>query len=167
MKTFRRIGALLLLVFVSMCGFTACSSDDDPEEQQQNKYPLVVAMSYTPSRDLLNVADIKVTYTDGNGQKQTETINGKFEKTVTVQTYPIRVGYEVSATLKSSYVQKESYDITYVSTINITKNGSPVAARPMSGKSLGVTDVEKMLQRGSLNIKSYFDFDSEGNYVTE
>ena len=43
---------------------------------------------YEPSEDLLAVADIKLTYTDGYGQKHTEAVKKKFEKSVIIVTFP-------------------------------------------------------------------------------
>ena len=113
------------------------------------------------------MADIKLTYTDGYGQKHTEAVKKKFEKSVIIVAFPINAGYEVSVTPKTSYEKKESYNIAVKEWVNITRNGIPVTGLPKSVKLLGVTDIEGLLRKGTLNKKTYFHFNAEGEFVAE
>ena len=155
MKPFRKIYSLILFSFACLLGLNACSSDEEGTEPPQKEDQLVMAISYEPSEDLLAVADIKLTYTDGYGQKHTEAA------------FPINAGYEVSVTPKTSYEKKESYNIAVKEWVNITRNGIPVTGLPKSVKLPGVTDIEGLLQKGTLNTKTYFHFNAEGEFVAE
>ena len=107
MKSFRKIYSLILFSFACLLGLNACSSDEEGTEPPQKEKQLVMAISYEPSEDLLAVADIKLTYTDGYGQKHTEAVKKKFEKSVIIVAFPINAGYEISVTPKTSYEKKE------------------------------------------------------------
>lgn len=166
MKPFRKIYSLILVSFACLLGLNACSSEEGTEPPQKEDQ-LVMAISYEPSEDLLAVADIKLTYTDGYGQKHTEAVKKKFEKSVTIVAFPINAGYEVSVTPKTSYEKKESYNIVVKERVNITRNGIPVTGLPKSVKLPGVTDIEGLLRKGTLNTKIYFHFNAEGEFVAE
>ena len=167
MKPFRKIYSLILFSFACLLGLNACSSDEEGTEPPQKEDQLVMAISYEPSEDLLVVADIKLTYTDGYGQKHTEAVKKKFEKSVIIVAFPINAGYEVSVTPKTSYEKKESYNIAAKEWVNITRNGIPVTGLPKSVKLPGVTDIEGLLRKGTLNTKTYFHFNAEGEFVKE
>lgn len=166
MKPFRKIYSLILFSFACLLGLNACSSEEGTEPPQKEEQ-LVMAISYEPSEDLLAVADIKLTYTDGYGQKHTEAVKKKFEKSVTIVAFPINAGYEVSVTPKTSYEKKESYNIAVKERVNITRNGTPVKGLTNSVKLPGVTDIERLLRKGTLNKKTYFHFNAEGKFVAE
>ena len=167
MKSFRKIYSLILFSFACLLGLNACSSDEEGTKPPQKEDQLIMAISYEPSEDLLAVADIKLTYTDGYGQKHTEAVKKKFEKSVIIVAFPINAGYEVSITPKTSYEKKESYNIAVKEWVNITRNGIPVKGLTNSVKLPGVTDIERLLQKGTLNKKTYFHFNAEGEFVAE
>lgn len=167
MKPLKNLYAFILIAFACLLGLSACSSDEEPPKPPQEKDQLVMAISYKPSEDLLAVADIKLTYTDSYGQKHTEAIKKHFEKAVIILTFPINAGYEVSVTPKASYEHKENYNIMVNEWVNITRNGIPVTGLPKSVKLLGVTDIEGLLRKGTLNTKTYFHFNAEGEYMGE
>lgn len=105
-------------IFLSV-GFTACSSDDDDNnngntpgasEAITGKFTL----DFTVSEDLLNVADVNVTYTDENGRDVTETLSStEFQKTVTYTKLPVTAKYSIKATLKSTYATKDKYNLGF------------------------------------------------------
>lgn len=165
MKTLQRI-FLPLLTFAATCaGFTACSSDDSEPEKPAPTPQIQAAIKYTPSQDLLNTADIKLTYTDGYGTKHTDNVTGPYEKTISVSQLPARVGYEVSLTPKASYETKESYNISVISSINITNNGTPVTAHSNNVKSLGVHNLEGLYSGSKLNFSDYYDLNEKGELI--
>ena len=140
MKPFRKIYSLILFSFACLLGLNACSSDEEGTEP---------------------------TYTDGYGQKHTEAVKKKFEKSVIIVAFPINAGYEVSVTPKTSYEKKESYNIAVKEWVNITRNGIPVTGLTNSVKLPGVTDIERLLRKGTLNTKTYFHFNAKGEFVAE
>jgi hypothetical protein len=98
---------LTMLAAIMFCGFTvtamsACSSDDDKTETQQEQ---AVKMFYVVevSDDVLKVADVEVNYVDQTGAKQKEVMTSKeWIKALDTKTLPLTEGLWARITPKSA-----------------------------------------------------------------
>ena len=96
-----------MLAAIFICGFTvtamsACSSDDDKTETQQEQ---AVKMFYVVevSDDVLKVADVEVNYVDQTGAKQKEVMTSKeWIKELDTKTLPLTEGLWAKITPKSA-----------------------------------------------------------------
>lgn len=88
----------IAMVFACLT-LSSCSSDDD----DQNVASQTVAFQCVANDALLEFANLTVTYTDANGNTQSERLTGTFSKTITVTKFPLEGSFKVKATLKSSF----------------------------------------------------------------
>lgn len=114
MKTFKKTLTMAFLATGLIAGFSACSSDDDNET---NTTYGKINFNYTFSDDMLNVCDIKISYLDSDGKtRKTETItSNSFSKEIRYKSIPLTAKDTLFMDLKSSYTQKDNYNIKFTS----------------------------------------------------
>ncbi len=104
--------SLLCMVAMSVVA-TACGGDDDPTNPPTDNKVSYVDFTYDMEFDsqLLSLCNVSVTYTDGNGNSQTEQVTAnEWAKTVRANAVPATLKRTVNITLKSTPVAGSKYD---------------------------------------------------------
>lgn len=106
--------ALLVLLYGAVFSFTACSNDDDPNDDPNAKRQYVPKFEFTASvtPDLFDVADITVIYQDVNGVRVSEKITSRtWSKSIEGKSLPASAGCIYQFTKKTGFVPTKA---TYV-----------------------------------------------------
>ncbi len=115
--------SLIIGIAMVFAGLTlsSCGSDDNDD---QNVSSQTVSFECKANDVLLEIADLTVTYTDANGNTQSERLTGSFSKTITVSKFPAQGTFKVNATQKSSFdtdkVMGKTATLTYTYTCGVT-----------------------------------------------
>lgn len=120
--------AMTLMAAVAVVCFASCNKSDDNGgiTPDSSSYYGEMHIKLTVSQDVLNVANIKITYTDANSKEQTEDLTSTtFTKDIKFASLPAKAKYKVSYTAKEN-VSKNEF------TISINDESS---ARKTDGKS--------------------------------
>lgn len=153
MKKISQILSSLTAVLIALCAFTACSSDDDTPEDKPKGNEITIAVNYEPNEDLLLVSDITFTYSDGVNPSVSVPVTGKLEKTFKITKFPCTATYRIELTPKSNIEKKESYNLISSGSVNITNNGKPVTAQKLGLRSMGIKDIDGLIQKD--HLKNY------------
>ncbi len=109
------ISAFSLLCMIAMSVVvTACGGSDDPSSDPTDSKVNSVEFTYEMEFDnqLLSLCNVSVTYTDGNGNSQTEQVTAnEWSKTVRANAVPATLKRTVNLTLKSAPVAGSKYDL--------------------------------------------------------
>lgn len=99
---------------------SSCGDDDDPNEASQT-----ISFECEANDVLLEFANLTITYTDANGNTQSEPLTGSFSKSITVKKFPAQGSFQVKATLKDSFdadkVLGKTPSLTYTYICGVTK----------------------------------------------
>lgn len=123
---------LVMMLMASVWGtFAACSSDNEEASEPQTITAKAV-YSFTPTADLVSVADVTISYADAAGATQTVTCTSATEWTVTIEkTAPCSFsGFTVKTAMKSGVtLDKTGYELGYtykytVSSTNARMDGA-------------------------------------------
>ena len=109
------ISALMAFVCMLAAGvvLASCSSDNDDKKTDGGK-ATHVAFTYalTFDKNTLGIADVNVTYTDGNGKETTEQVKDtEWSRTVTSNSIPATFALKTSVTLKGQPDASRTYDV--------------------------------------------------------
>lgn len=108
------------LIAMSCILFTACSDDDDNSTVTPEKGTFknaTLTLSYEVTQDLLDIANIEITYMDETGKIATEPMSStKWSKAITSTILPFSAGYKVNITRNSAELSKETYTIGFGNT---------------------------------------------------
>lgn len=147
MKKIMKMMAMALVAVAMTVGFAACSSSDDDNNGGGGSQSITgkLNINYTFSDDLLAIADIQVTYIDSDGKTtKTETITtSPFKKEITYNSLPVTTSYTLQATLKSSYPEKDKYNISI-------QNGSIISSTAGAFKTGGTKGQETTVKKENI-----------------
>lgn len=107
--------SLVLFVAMLVCGgFTACSDDEEGGPEEEVKTTGKFDFSFSLGDDLLELANVEVTFIDAAGKKTTEEVTAfPWKKTVTFENVPVTVGYKVNVTAKTGIeLTKDKYQVS-------------------------------------------------------
>jgi hypothetical protein len=103
--------AAVALLAVAMC-FGSCS--DDKSSSNPKAQMAAFIFHFDVSSDLLEVADITITYKNADGKVTTTALTtDTWEKSTTLSSFPATAGYKVTVTRKSNELSKSTYTIGY------------------------------------------------------
>lgn len=155
MKKIMKMMAMALVAVAMTVGFAACSSSDDDNNGGGSSQSLVgkLNMNLTFSDDLLAIADIQITYTESDGQtKKTENITtNTFKKEITYNSLPVATSYTLQITKKSSYTEKEKYNLSI-------QNGSSISSTRGDGTINGLKENNKSVTTSGVKNENLDDF---------
>lgn len=153
---------------------TACGGDDDSSsEEQSGNNPAYVEMTFTfwGTQDMLDIADMTVTYNDGTGTK-TETVTTKdWVKTIKAA-LPVTLKFERKGDLKKGVTLNDDQNYSFVTSHYVkysvlTANGATKkfgnAGSTGKANSLSGNKVSSAITSGQLNNSYSYDFDKDGN----
>lgn len=159
----------LVFVFLISCSvvtFTACSSDDDGEEDV--KKTSTITYSYEVSENLLSVADVTISYADANGQTVEEVLTSTTWKKSVTMTYPCTFsGYTVTMSMKDVTLSEETYTIECKHNVSVVRDGN-IAVRSFTTtdkKACRADALERYLTDMSGKTYGTCSLDAEGKYV--
>lgn len=96
-------------IVLAMVAFSSCNSDDEPDTP-----PAVETLvQYQWSDDLLQVAEVWVTYSDFGGRKHREQVrnNNYWNHYEGSQTFPVSNNYQIEIVPREMEYMQESYDL--------------------------------------------------------
>jgi len=174
-KILMTLAAVLCCVMTTTV-FTACGGDDDDNgnTQKSDNTPAYAEMTFTfwGTQDMLDIADMRVTYNDGTGDK-TETVSTvDWVKTVKAA-LPVSFKFERKVTLKEgvtlsddrtySYINAFTYDCWVKTangtTLNFYSNEGSSKPKPSNQKG---SKVNEFITSGRMNKTHTYDFDKDG-----
>lgn len=120
----------LLLMLTAMFAFSSCSDDDgDPGSDLPKDLGATVYYEIERLGDQLLVADVTVTYVDGNGNEQTEAVTSvPWKKEVDVEELPFDAHMEIRYAKKEGITfDKEEYVLNGACRITIIPNDQSVS----------------------------------------
>lgn len=169
-----------LAALTAMCAmtmttvFTACGDDDDDNTKQPDNTPAYVEMTFTfwGTQDMLDIADMTVTYNDGTGNKTETVTTVDWVKTVKAA-LPVSFKFERKVTLKEgvtlsddrtySYINAFTYDCWVKTangtTLNFYSNEGSSKPKPSNQKG---SKVNEFITSGRMNKTHTYDFDKDG-----
>ena len=154
--------------------FTACGSDDDSStpEEQSGDTPAYVEMTFTfwGTQDMLDIADMKVTYNDGTGDKTETVTTANWVKTVKAA-LPVSFKFERKVTLKEGITLNDDQTYSYVNThsveyavLNAKGKGIKSGTAGSMGQPNGLkgSTINSVITSGRMNASHTYDFDKDG-----
>ena len=173
MKKFLMTLAAVLCCAMMTTTLTACGGDDSNTPEEPDNTPAYVEMTFTfwGTQDMLDIADMTVTYNDGTGAK-TETVTTKdWVKTIKAK-LPASFKFERKGDLKAGVTlsNDQNYSFTtshYVQYKVLTANGttrkSGTAGSIGKPNSLSGDKVSYSITSGQLNSSYSYDFAQDGS----
>ena len=176
MKKFLLLIAAILCCAMTTTVFTACGDDDDDNgnTEKPDNTPAYAEVTFTfwGTQDMLDIADMTVTYNDGTGEKTETVTTVDWVKTVKAP-LPVTFKFERTVTLKENVTLSADQTYAYVNNHEtqyrvLTKDGSVLNAgtkgslgRPSTTNLKG--DKLNLVITEGLMDKSYtYDFDKDG-----
>lgn len=114
MKKTNLLKVLMAFVCVLFAGFAlaSCGDDDDPETPDKKATHAEYKYIMNVSQATLDIVNVSITYTDGNGTEQTEQVTSPtWSKTVTCKSLPANFVRTVTLTPKITPDASTKYDI--------------------------------------------------------
>lgn len=175
---------LLLLAAILCCAmtttvFTACGDDEDdggngktPEQPDNTPAYAEMAFTFWGTQDMLDFADMTVTYNDGTGDK-TETVTAvDWVKTIKAP-LPVSFKFERKVTLKENVTLSSDQTYAYINSHEaayrvLTANGTVIKGgtvghlgRPASTNLRG-DKINMVITSGRMNASFTYDFEKDG-----
>ena len=175
MKKFMMTLAAVLCCAMTTTVFTACGSDDDdnsttPEKPDNTPAYAEVTFTFWGTQDMLDIADMTVTYNDGTGDK-TETITTvDWVKTVKAA-LPVSFKFERKVTLKEGVTLSDDQTYSYVNAHQVrysvmtakgTKIKSGTSGSTGNPNSLKGDKINLVITSGRMDTSHSYDFDKDG-----
>mgnify|MGYP002522603171 CR=1 FL=1 len=115
MKHFTKLLAAVALVAAVCVGFASCGDDNKGDEPKpSSKLTLINTFKFSASADFVELADIKVDYTDFAGVKHTKAVAaGDNVIKFSTATFPASSSFAITVTPKTAELVKEKYDVAY------------------------------------------------------
>lgn len=172
-KNLMTLAAVLCCAMV--CFFASCQknggSSTTPEEQPDNT-PAAVEMTFTfwGTQDMLDFADMVVTYNDGTGDKTETVTTVNWVKTIKVA-LPVTFKFARKVTLKDGVTLNDSQAYSYVNAHQVkysiqTANGKKIKSGTAGGSgspnSLKGSKINAVIKEGRLDSSHTYVFDKEG-----
>ena len=146
---------LLVAVFTSMA-FVSCGDDDD--NSTSKKTSQYVNYTFNPTDDFKALFDFTVTYTDANGNEQTEAITTfPYTKYFTVTKFPASGKFVINVTPKAEYEAKDKYTIGWSTLLKTDgRNGTGGV------NGLSMTHDRAVEYFNKITISSSWEFNADG-----
>ena len=167
LKKYFNSAVAVMLLLVTATVNVACSSDDDEEDKggSQKVYVKTVKMSATvePTADLLNLADITLSYTDDQGANVTQAVTSekqtlnaeitKFPANGTV-TYTLKLKTNANIDASKAYKLSKGVKINLTSFMSDGKKGGFYASGSPSTQAIPGNKVEEWLSENAAKTYS-------------
>lgn len=168
--------AAVLCCAMTTTVFTACSSSDDDDNsntQKSDNTPAYAEVTFTflGTQDMLDIANMTVTYNDGTGDKTETVTTVDWVKTVKAA-LPVSFKFERKVTLKEGVTlsddQTYSYTIKHQTKFNVTtakgtsiKSGTSGALTKETNSVKG-SKLNAVITSGLMDASYTYDFDKDG-----
>ena len=165
LKKYFNSAVAVMLLLVTATVNVACSDDDEDKGGSQKVYVKTVTMSATvePTADLLNLADITLSYTDDQGANVTQTVTSekntlnaeitKFPANGTV-TYTLKLKTNANIDASKAYKLSKGVKINLTSFMSDGKKGGFYASGSPSTQAIPGNKVEKWLSENATKTYS-------------
>ena len=165
LKKYFNSAVAVMLLLVTATVNVACSDDDEDKGESQKVYVKTVQMSATvePTADLLNLADITLSYTDDQGANVTQAVTSekntlnaeitKFPANGTV-TYTLKLKTNANIDASKAYKLSKGVKITLTSFMSDGKKGGFYASGSPSTQAIPGNKVEKWLSENATKTYS-------------
>lgn len=168
--------AAVLCCAMTTTMFTACGGDDDdsttPKEQTDNTPAFAeVTFTFWGTQDMLDIADMTVTYNDGTGEKTETVTTANWVKTIKAA-LPVSFKFGRKVTLKEGVTLSDEQTYSYVNAHYIeyqvlTAKGTKVkfgTSGSPTGKanSLKGDKINAVITSGRLDASHTYNFDKDG-----
>ena len=174
MKKFMMTLAAILCCAMTTTVFTACGGDDDantPEQPDNTPAYAEVTFSFWGTQDMLDIADMTVTYNDGTGNK-TETVTSvDWVKTVKAA-LPVSFKFERKVTLKAgvtlnddqtySYINKHKTIYRVTTAKGTTLKSGTSGALTKEALNVKGNKINAVITSGLMDASYTYDFDKDG-----
>ena len=160
LKKYFNSAVAVMLLLVTATVNVACSDDDEDKGGSQKVYVKTVTMSATvePTADLLNLADITLSYTDDQGANVTQTVTSekntlnaeitKFPANGTV-TYTLKLKTNANIDASKAYKLSKGVKISLTSFMSDGKKGGFYASGTPSTQAIPGNKVEEWLSENA------------------
>lgn len=130
--------------------FTACSKDSENLDKDNKPAKAVMSYWYDVNDELLEVADITVSYYYNNNLNTEKMTTQHWERNGSLQTFPGKLGYSVKMTLKEGVeLTKDSYRLSYgVNTTGKSMTNLIPTVQNANGGGIGISE-------GNISLYSY------------
>ena len=165
LKKYFNSAVAVMLLLVTATVNVACSDDDEDKGGSQKVYVKTVTMSATvePTADLLNLADITLSYTDDQGANVTQAVTSekntlnaeitKFPANGTV-TYTLKLKTNANIDASKAYKLSKGVKINLTSFMSDGKKGGFYASGSPSTQAIPGNKVEKWLSENATKTYS-------------
>ena len=167
--------AAILCCAMTTTIFTACGSDDDDNgnTQKPDNTPAYaeVTFSFWGTQDMLDIADMTVTYNDGTGDKTETVTTADWVKTVKAA-LPVSFKFERKVTLKKgvtlsddqtySYINKHQTKYSVTTAKGTTLKGGTAGALTKEPTSVKGNKINAVITSGLMDASYTYDFDKDG-----
>ena len=174
LKKYFNSAVAVMLLLVTATVNVACSDDDEDKGGSQKVYVKTVKMSATvePTADLLNLADITLSYTDDQGANVTQAVTSekqtlnaeitKFPANGTV-TYTLKLKTNANIDASKAYKLSKGVKITLTSFMSDGKKGGFYASGSPSTQAIPGNKVEEWLSENATKTYSV-KIDKDGGF---
>ena len=174
LKKYFNSAVAVMLLLVTATVNVACSDDDEDKGGSQKVYVKTVTMSATvePTADLLNLADITLSYTDDQGANVTQTVTSekntlnaeitKFPANGTV-TYTLKLKTNANIDASKTYKLSKGVKINLTSFMSDGKKGGFYASGSPSTQAIPGNKVEEWLSGNATKTYSV-KIDKDGGF---
>ena len=173
MKKIMMTLAAVLCCAMTTTVFTACGDDDDDNTPKQpDNTPAYAEVSFTfwGTQDLLDIADMTVTYNDGTGDKTETVTTVDWVKTFKAP-LPVSFKFERKVTLKEGVTLSDDQTYSYVNSHQTiykvtTANGTSIKGGTIGGSgkpsNLKGEQLNLVITQGRMDASCTYDFDKDG-----
>ena len=174
LKKYFNSAVAVMLLLVTATVNVACSDDDEDKGGSQKVYVKTVTMSATvePTADLLNLADITLSYTDDQGANVTQAVTSekntlnaeitKFPANGTV-TYTLKLKTNANIDASKAYKLSKGVKMTLTSFMSDGKKGGFYASGSPSTQAIPGNKVEEWLSENATKTYSV-KIDKDGGF---
>ncbi len=113
----KKIISLLSVLFVALVATTFVSCDDSDDDKVKEQ---VVMFSCEPNDVLLQMVNLTISYTDENGNTQTQPLTGSFSKRLSIKKFPAAGAFKVRAEVKAYVGMGKTPKLEYSFTRGVT-----------------------------------------------
>ena len=165
--------AAVLCCAMTKTVLTACGDDDDdntPKQPDNTPAYAEVTFTFWGSQDLLDIADMTVTYNDGTGNKTETVTTVDWVKTVKAS-LPASFKFERKVTLKEGVTLSDDQTYSYVNshqtkykltTVNGTEIKSGISGSSGQSSNLKGDQLNLVITQGRMDASYTYDFDKDG-----
>lgn len=113
MNAFFRYAMMAVVMMTTIVSMVSCGDDDEPAVEEMVIVSATAPYHFEVSNDLLEVADITITYYENNEAKTEKMTSTTWDKKATNKV-PGKIGFSVAFAMKSGYTPtRDSYFLSY------------------------------------------------------